>query len=228
MIEAPHVELVSKTFSQNRFQEMVRAGALRVHEGHYLYPADEKGNHLTRFYSTEPLSRNLNFVRWVAEDISRWAKEKEILADILFAPADPSIATLTKAVGEALNISVTLWKYLPTGRFGELTGDASADFIQGRIAPGTRVIVFNGVTQQGRCVGEKLQNFAKKYGGEIVGLAVFAKGATDLVAKVEKEWGEKFYAAVRVQIPAYPPHQCPLEGQSDAPKLIPWTNLKLD
>lgn len=223
MIDVPYLWSVSKNF-QDRLEEMAKAGVLTVREGHFLYPADEKGMHLTRFFSVTPLARNPKFVGWIAEDIVQWAGHEGIRADCLLAPAQAGVIELARAVATRLNLSLALWNSYPTGRFYEPTGEPAKDFAEGRIETGMRVIPFNGVTQQGRCVGQRLQDFAKSYGGEIVGLAVFAKGTTGLVADLEKRWGRKFYATVQVDVPVYPATQCPLEGKS-SPKLIPWTEI---
>lgn len=227
MTDVPHVIPVSPTFARERFAQMGEAGVLRVHEGHFLYPADEQGMHLTRFFSIEPLARREAFVTWIVEDLCQWITRADIRPDLLLAPAQPGVATLAEATGRRAHCAVALWNTLPTGRFHEPTGRPAHDFAAGGITAGQRILIFNGVTQQGRCVGQRLQGFAKAYGGCIAGLAVVAKGTAGMVAEVERMWREKFYATVQVDIPVYAPSACPLEGRADTPRLTPWTSLRL-
>ncbi len=227
MIDLPYLWAVSATFPEEQLEEMGRSGALFVHEGHFLYPADEKGMHLTRFFSVERLARVPTYLDWIAADIARWADREGILADCLLAPWQKGVIALTREVARQLKIQPAFWQTFPSGRFQEPTGDPSKDFVEGKIEKGGRVIVFNGVTQQGRCVGQRLQDFSKAHGGEVVGLAVFAKGTTGLVVDVEKRWGRKFYATIQVDVPVYPPEQCPLEKLGKVPPLVSWTEIKL-
>lgn len=226
MTVLPSVRRISSTFSTDRLAAMTAAGVLTIHEGHFLYPADPQGMHLTRFFSIEPLARHAQFVSWIAEDIAQWIATRQIQPDCLFAPAQAGVTTVAMAIAQHIGVSAALWPTLPSGRFCEPTGARATDFVEGGITPGARVLIFNGVTQQGRCVGQRLQDFAKTYGGETVGLAVVAKGTTGKVADLEREWGEDFYATIQIDIPVFPPAQCPLEGKSNTPLLQPWTMLR--
>ena len=226
MIDLPYLWSASTSFPSDRIEKMAEAGLLKVHDGHFLYPADEQGMHLTRFFSVRPFARFPEFADWVADDILTWAESEAIGADVLLAPDQEGVTTLARAVSDRLGIGLALWRTLPSGRFIDPTGGVT-DFTEGRIEKGMRVIPFNGATLQGRCVGARLQDFTKAHGGEVAGLAVFAKGTTGIVEEVERKWGAKFYATIQIDVPVYSPEQCPLEGKPGAPKLIPWTEIKL-
>lgn len=226
MIDIPNLWSVSSTFPSEQLEEMGRSGALFVHEGHFLYPADEKGMHLTRFFSVERVARVPLYVEWIAQDVAQWAAREGIRAEGILAPWQKGVIALTREIARQLQIQPAFWQTLPTGRFQEPTGDPQRDFVEGEIRKGQKVILFNGVTQQGRCVGQRLQDFAKSYGGEIVGLAVFAKGTTGVVVDVEKLWKAKFYATIQVDVPVYPADRCPVELEKKGLPPVPWTVLK--
>ncbi len=224
MIDLPYLWSASTSFPSDRIEKMAEAGILKVRDGHFLYPADERGMHLTRFFSVRPFARFPEFADWVADDILTWAESEAIGADGLLAPDQEGAKTLAEVVSDRLGINLVLWRTLPSGRFAEPTGGPE-DFTEGRIEKGMRIIPFNGATLQGRCVGQRLQDFCKAHGGEVAGLAVFAKGTTGIVEELENKWGAKFYATIQVDVPVYSPEQCPLEKLGRIPPLVPWTEI---
>ncbi len=186
-------------------------------EAHVLYPADERGQHLRGFFSVEPVARRAEFVHWIRDDIAGWLDRLGIDVDVVFAPDQPAVRTLGDAVAEAAEANTAYWETLPSGRFG-------THLVDGAVEPGAQVLVFNGVTHTGRCVGQRLPEFVEGLGGTPVAAAVFAKGTVPKVRETEARLGERFYSALRVDVPIYAPSECPMCRAGAAPP-IPWTEL---
>jgi orotate phosphoribosyltransferase len=193
-------------------------------EGHFLYPADENGAHLLRFFTTAFLIRQLPFLDWIANDVLRWIESKGIQYDVIFAPAEQGVKNIVEDInwlsarsGRRRRRSA-FWEYLPSGRFGD-------HLVEGKVKRGDRVLVLNGVTQTGRCVGQRLPSFVESLGGEVVGAAVFAKGTNSLVGECELKYGSKFYSAIQVDIPVFSPNECPICLRGGRASLRPWTDL---
>lgn len=206
----------SATFPPDRLEAILR-GAKPFHpDGHYLYPAEDWGNHLQGFFLLEPVAEDARFVDWIAADVVAWTDRLGIEFDVLFAPAQPAMRTLAEAVGSCAARPVAYWEYLPSGRFGER-------LVEGRVDAGSKALVFNGVTHTGRCVGLRLPEFVERLGGTSVGAAVFAKGIAPKVAETERRLGDRFYSALRAEIPVFAPADCPLCARAGPP--VPWTTL---
>ena len=56
-----------------------------------------------------------------------------------------------------------------------------------------------------------------------VAAAVFVKGSTPKVAETEDRLGDRFYSAVRAEVPLFVPNGCPLCARMGPP--VPWTAL---
>jgi len=206
----------SETFLVDRLETIVRDARPFHPEGHYLYPADERGNHLQGYFLIEPVAANPDFVEWIAEDVVSWAEEKGIEFDVLFAPAHPAVKILAQEIADAAGRRVAYWEYLPSGRFGER-------LVEGRVAAGSKALVFNGVSHTGRCVGQRLPEFVERLGATSVAAAVFVKGSAPKVAETEQRLGDRFYSAVRAEVPVFAPEGCPLCARMGPP--VPWTAL---
>lgn len=215
-----HIKVISKTFPKEQIEEILSVPKTFFDDCHVLYPADEKGAHLLRFFNIGPIRENPHhcYAEWIVNDIVKWVERERIEVNVVFAPNQPGVSTLAVALANTLETQWALWEYLPSGRFGE-------DFFQNKIDLGDRVLVFNGVSQQGRCVGQRLPEFVKRFGGNVVAAAVFAKGTTGIITEVEKTYGSKFYSAIQVDIPVYEREECPKCLAGDKDSLKPWIDL---
>jgi len=206
----------SETFPQERLEMILREARPFHADGHFLYPADDRGNHLQGYFLLEPVAANPNFVDWIAEDVAAWTDRRGIEFDVLFAPAQPAVRVLAEAIGRKVGRPAAYWEYHPSGRFGER-------LVRGQVDRGARALVFNGVSHTGRCVGQRLPDFVESLGGTGVAAAVFVKGSAPKVAETEAKLGDRFYSAIRAEVPLFAPKGCPLCATRGPP--VPWTAL---
>ncbi len=206
----------SPTFPPDRLAAILREARPFHPEGHYLYPADERGNHLQGYFLLEPVAAVPRFVEWIADDVASWIHRSRFEFDVLFAPAQPAVMTLAGEIVRKTGGRTAYWDYLPSGRFGNR-------LVEGRMDRGDRAIVFNGVSHTGRCVGLRLPEFVESLGGEPVAAVVFVKGSAPKVAETEQTMGERFYSAIRAEVPVFARDACPLCARSGPP--VPWTSL---
>ncbi len=206
----------SPTFATDRLATVLRETHAFHPEGHYLYPADDRGNHLQGYFLLEPVAAEPRFVEWIAEDLATWTDRARIAFDVLFAPAQPAVHTLAEAVARRTGRPTAYWEYLPSGRFGER-------LVEGQVDRGSRALVFNGVSHTGRCVGRRLPDFVERLGATSVAAAVFVKGSAPKVAEIEASLGYRFYAALQADVPVFAPTGCPLCARDGPP--VPWTAL---
>lgn len=190
---------------------------------HVQYPAIPEGVHLQRFFDIEEVVKIKSFVPFMTGDLRDWVSDKNISIDVIFAPNHPSVRKIVEQFvydstpyGADPTVRAVFWEYLPTGRFGD-------KLVSGEIKPGDRVLVYNAVSIQGGCIGERLPSFVEALGGEVVAIACFAKGTTPKVRELEEKWGNKFYSTIQVDIPVYKQEDCPMCKAGE--KLIPWTEL---
>ncbi len=208
--------VTSATFPQERLETLVKEARPFHPEGHYLYPAEEGGNHLQGSFLIEPVAAEPRFVDWIAQDVVAWADRLGLEFDVLFAPAQPGVRILADAIASRAGRPAAYWEYLPSGRFGQR-------LVEGRVEAGSRAVVFNGVTHTGRCVGLRLPEFVAKLGGRTAAAAVFAKGRAPKVAETEERLGGCFYSAIRAEVPVFAPDGCPHCAREGPP--VPWTTL---
>lgn len=213
------ITIVSETFPRHQIREILKTPGTYVSETHVLYPADSEGAHLLSFFSIEEIAKNPQYVDWIIKDMARWIERERIEFDVIFVPNEPSVAEIAEELAwELAPCDLVLWEYQDTGRFGD-------KLVFGKIRPGERVLVMNGVTQQGRCVGQRLPGFVESLGGRVVGAAVFAKGTTGLVKACELKYESKFYSAVQADIPVFSENECPVCLAGGRASLRPWTTL---
>ncbi len=208
--------VTSATFPRDRLEAILREAHPFHPEGHFLYPADDRGNHLQGYFLLEPVSARPRFAEWIAEDVGSWIDREGLEFDVLFAPAQPAVKVLAEAIARRKGVRTAYWEYHRSGRFGER-------LVEGHVDRGDRVVVFNGVSPTGRCVGVRLPSFVETLGGERVAAAVFVKGSAPKVADTERDLGDRFYSTLRAEIPIFAPEGCPLCAQVGPP--APWTNL---
>lgn len=206
----------SESFPAERLETILRAGRPFHPDGHYLYPADDHGNHLQGYFLLDPVVSDPRFVDWIARDLAAWIERAAIEFDVLFAPAQPAVRALAEAVAARAGRPAAYWEYLPSGRFGDR-------LVQGRVGPGARALVFNGVSHTGRCVGERLPGFVERLGGTSVAAAAFVRGSAPKVAETERRLGPRFYSSLRAEIPVFAAAGCPLCARMGPP--VPWTTL---
>ena len=209
----------SSTFPRERLESILQDAAPFHPEGHFLYPADERGNHLQGYFLLEPVAAVPRFTEWIAEDVVAWMDRAGVEADVLFAPAQPAVQALARAIATKAGRPLAYWEYLPSGRFGER-------LVEGRVARGMKALVFNGVSHTGRCVGLRLPEFVQRLGGTSVAAAVFVKGSAPKVTETEERMGERFYSSLRAEVPVFAAKGCPLCARSGPP--VPWTTLLED
>ncbi len=197
------IHLASPTFPPTTLDKILQDAKPFSAEGHYLYPSDEKGSHTRGFFAIEPVTRSAAFVDAIADDMAAWALREGIDVDLLFAPAQPAVRPLAETFAKRLRVPAAYWEYLPSGRFGDT-------LVEGWVPGGTKVLAFNGVSLQGRCVGLRLPEFAERLGGTVAAAAVFAKGVADPVKETERRLGPRFYSTLQVEVPMYPPASCPI------------------
>jgi hypothetical protein len=206
----------SATFPRERLETILQEARPFHPEGHYLYPADDRGNHLQGYFLLEPVAADPRFADWIAEDVAAWVDRVGIDFDVLFAPAQPAVRILADAVAAKTGRPAAYWEYLPSGRFGDR-------LVDGHLDAGSKALVFNGVTHTGRCVGLRLPEFVERLGGTRVAAAAFVKGTAPKVAETERAMGDRFYSAIRAEVPVFAPKGCPLCARSGPP--VPWTAL---
>ncbi len=206
----------SPTFPRERLATILGTARPFHPEGHFLYPADERGNHLQGYFLLEPVAAVPRFVDWIAEDVAGWIDRLRLEADLLFAPAHPAVKTLADAIARRAALRTAYWEYLPSGRFGDR-------LVEGRVDLGERALVFNGVSHTGRCVGQRLPGFVESLGAATVAAAAFVKGSAPKVAETEARLGDRFYSALRVEVPVFAPLDCGLCARMGPP--VPWTSL---
>ena len=208
------IRLVSPTFRRQTLDRILTDARPFTDTGHFLYPADEDGNHTKGFFAFERVARTPTFVDSIADDIAKWGDRTSIDVDVVFAPAQPAVRPLAEAVGARLERPTAYWEYLPSGRYG-------SRLVEGSVPGGSKALALNAVSLQGRCVGLRLPQFVQGLGGQVTAAAVFAKGTGVLVRETEDWLGDGFYSTIQVDVPIFPPSSCPLCQESGAPP-IPW------
>lgn len=218
-----HITVVSKTFDPGVMRDLLKTEGLFFDDVHVLYPADCDGSHLTRFFMVEKIltGEKNNFSDFITTDICRWIRDEQIEFDFVFAPAQPGVKEMAKIIAKEFKKQYSLWDYFSTGRFGDMTAKDSPPMI-----PFKRALMLNSMSAQGRCVGDRLPSFLKRCQAYPVAAAVFAKGTTGLVERVEKDFGSRFYSTIQVDIPVYKREECPKCKSGDLASLQRWTDLQ--
>jgi orotate phosphoribosyltransferase len=220
--ESTKVKVVSQTIPRLVVDRILKTKGILFPEGHFEYPVTYEGkvgNHLDTLFVIEPLTQSDAFVDTLVSDICLWLDKEQISFDTIFAPAQAAVQKIVRSLAKKTGASSAFLEYLPQGWFGE-------SLVEGKISPNQNVLVFNGVTQQGRCVGMRLPEFVEKHGGKVVAAAVFAKGTAAGVKDAECRYGSKFYATISVDINVYAPKDCPICSQANSQPLIPWTQMR--
>lgn len=216
------IKIVSETFDEQFLLDVLR-NTKAVQEGiHVQYPAIPEGAHLSRFFDIEEAVKHEKFIPNALYDMDSWVDKVGINihdVDVIFAPNQTAVRKIVEAFVSKLfyTAHAVFWEYLPTGKFGDKV-------VSGEIKHGDRVLVYNAVSIQGRCIGERLPYFVEQFGGEVVAVACFAKGTTPKIREIEKKWGNRFYSVIQVDIPVYKSSgECTM-CWADEP-LVPWTDL---
>jgi orotate phosphoribosyltransferase len=210
-----YIEIVSPTFKGEWLVDILQEAKPAITSGHHIYPADEKGSHTQGFFLLDRIAKK-RFVELIVNDMAHWAHNAGPKFDVIIAPNQPSVRILIGELGSRLGKSVAYLEYFHTGRFGNR-------IVEGDIRNGDRVLICNGISFQGNCVGNKLPGVAKEYGGEIAGIAVFAKNNTSLLKDLHAQFGQSFYSTIEINIPIYSKNTCPYCKESDP---TPWTEIE--
>lgn len=197
------MRITSPTFRQEWVDDLLREARPFTSEGHFLYPADDRGNHLKGFFALEPVVRHPEFIGRIRDDLVTWWETESIDAEVLFAPASPAVHALAEPIARALGIPAAYWEYLDSGRFGDR-------LVDGGVPRGSKVLTFNGVSLTGNCVGYRLPQFVERLGGHAVAAAVFTKGTAPRVRDTGERFGKRFHSALQVDVPIYTPAECPM------------------
>ncbi|MBX9878734.1 MAG: hypothetical protein K2Y22_09790 [Candidatus Obscuribacterales bacterium] len=216
------ITVTSKTMPADKIGQILSTPGIFFKDGHFEYPVsnDEQiGNHLRSVFLIEPIASNAQFVDWIVEDVARWMDAQKIKVDAVFAPAQPAVKTVVDKLAQKKNVQAVYLEYLPGGWFG-------SKVVSGELKPGAKVLVFNGVSQQGRCVSNRLPFFVENLGGQPIAAAVFAKGTADGVKAAEQKFGDMFYSTIQVNIPISAPADCSICKHDPSSKPTPWTQLK--
>lgn len=220
--ENAKVKVVSPTIPRLVIDRILNTKGILFPHGHFEYPVTFQGrigNHLDTLFVIEPLCQNDAFIDTLVGDVALWIDKEGIKFETIFAPAQLAVETIVRALAKKTGTNCVFLEYLPHGWFGE-------NIVEGRILPGQSVLVFNGVTQQGRCVGMRLPEFVEKFGGKVAGAAVFAKGTAAGVKDAECRYGSKFYATISVDISVHAPKDCPICQKPNSLPLVPWTEMR--
>lgn len=202
------ITLISPTFSPQSLEALLEKTHPFITQAHLRYPADNLGPsfHLPSFFYFSKILRDPSAAKLIAGDLGNWITSNKIPVDVIFAPADPEVKEIVKELSRMLNKPSAFLKVLPSGRFGES--------IEGKkhLTPGKNVLIFNGVSTTGRCVGLRLPQFAEQNHANVSAIAAFAKGSSPGVKEAEQKFHNRFYSAIQVNLPLYPaePQKCPL------------------
>lgn len=221
-LTAGAIKVTSKTMPDEKIGQILSTPGIVFTDGHFEYPVsnDEQiGNHLQSVFLIEPIVANAQFVDWIVDDIVGWLDKNSIVVDSVFAPAQPAVKTIVDKLAQKKNLQAVYWEYLPGGWFG-------SKVVSGELKAGAKVLVFNGVSQQGRCVGNRLPLFVENLGGQPIAAAVFAKGTAEGVMAAEQKFGDMFYSTIQVHIPISAPADCSICKHDPTSKPTPWTELK--
>jgi orotate phosphoribosyltransferase len=216
------VKVVSPTMPEDQIKQILGTPGVYHADGHFQYPVSEGGkvgNHLDSLFLLEPIVKNDQYIEWIVDDICRWIAAEKLEFDVIFAPAQMSVTFLVEKLASRLNARKAYWEYTYGGWFG-------AELVEGEVKKGDRVLVVNGVSMRGRCVGDRLPRYVENLGGTVVAAAVFAKGTAPGVADAEKRYGKNFYATVQVDIKVAAPQDCQQCAVEPTTELTPWTTLR--
>jgi orotate phosphoribosyltransferase len=215
------VKVTTQTMPKEQVTRLLDTPGISHRGGHYQYPVDDgdmRGSHLDSIFVIEPIAAETEYINWIVADIKRWLESEKIEFEVIFAPAQPAVMRLVDQLSFETGKRAAYWEYKSTGWFGD-------KLVSGKIDKGDKVLVMNGVTQQGRCVGERLPSFVSKLGGETVAAAVIAKGTAAGVKEAEKKYGSKFYSTFQVSIEVATPSECKACDVGDT-HIVPWTDLR--
>src|SRR2546427_8876501 len=113
------IRLVSPTFRRQTLDRILTDARPFTDTGHFLYPADEDGNHTKGFFAFERVARSPTFVDAIADDIAKWRDRASIDVDVVFAPAQPAVRPLPEAGGARLERATPHLGNPPGGRYGK-------------------------------------------------------------------------------------------------------------
>jgi len=216
------LRLCSSTMSRAELDEILATPGIYFASGHYLYPVSDGGrvgNHLNSLFIIEPIAAQDHLVDLIVSDMLRWIDREQIEFNLIFAPAQPAVQKIVHKLAERTGARQAFWEYKGSGWFGD-------KLVSGQVKPGDKALVVNGVSQQGRCVGDRLPSFVESLGGQAVAAAVFAKGTGPGVKAAEARYGSKLYSALEVDIKVQSPAECQICAGGGKKSLIPWTELR--
>jgi orotate phosphoribosyltransferase len=220
--ERKGITVVSQTFPPEQLKKILETPGVWFCDGHFEYPVrqgDLLGNHLDALFILKPIAQQAQFVDWIVDDISRWIQQNNIEFDTIFAPAQDAVKAIAHRIADRNGAREVYWEYHRSGRIG-------SKCVEGEVKPGDRVLVFNGVSLQGRSVGERLPAFVDSLDGTVVAAAVFAKGTAPGVVAAEQHYGNKLYSAIQVDIKVQPPDTCIRCASGSESDLVAWTELR--
>jgi orotate phosphoribosyltransferase len=166
------------------------------------------GHHTATYLGFESIARHPHMVSFISRDMGHWilGLSQHHRIDGLLVPASEArlladgIATVIK---DRLLVRVV---YAPFNKeSGKIGTEVSADAIR----KGEKFVVMNDVTARGNCVN-KLGNIVSEYGGQVVGMMVFARrdsGQFPLMDDLMSRY--PFYYGTNVIMPQWEIADCP-------------------
>lgn len=218
----PKISRIASSFAETQLEAILNCPNIYYPQGHFEYPQsqppDKIGNHLNSLILFEPVAANDEFLNWLVADLELFVTKEKLDFDTIFAPAQKSVVKFVEILAKRLKVKTAYLEYIPAGWFGN-------EICEGKIAKGAKVLVLNGVSQQGRCVGLRLPEFVRMHGASVVGAAVFASGNGLGVQEACKIYGSKFYRSIECDLNVYNPANCPM-CKDKTNELMPWTKYR--
>src|SRR5438046_9237247 len=119
------IRLVSPTFRRQTLDRILTDARPFTDTSHFLYPADEDGNHTKGFFAFERVARSPTFVDAIADDIAKWGDWTSVDVDVVFAPAQPGVRPLAEALCPRLDSPTAYWEDMAKGWNGKRLAEGS-------------------------------------------------------------------------------------------------------
>jgi hypothetical protein len=216
----------SSTFPQAQIEQIISVPNI-YQKGHFEYPVSlpaSPGNHLDAVFLLEPITVQHEHVVWIVDDLCRWIDNSDLKFNLIFAPAQPAVMQIVDQLAERLRIRKAYLEYLPSGWFGE-------KLVYGKIEANDIALVYNGISQTGRCIGKRLPSFIEKSGGRVLAGAAFMIGTAGGIDVARSMHKNRLYSAITAPVTVQAPQDCLLckqnqSGDVEQKPLIPWTTLR--
>ena len=222
-LKFPKIKKISTSFDEKLLADILNIPNVYFPNGHFEYPVslnnEKVGNHLNSLFLFEPIAKQAQALDWITKDIELFCTNQNLNFNLIFAPNQASVVHVVKKLAKSLNVDYALLEYLPTGWFGD-------NIVYGSIKPGDKVLVLNGVSQQGRCVGLRLPSIVKNFKASVEAASVFATGNGAGVKEAIHSFGPKLYRTLELELESFTPANCPICQADKNSQPVPWTNYR--